>query len=383
MTRPDADAIPAGRRPSVLVNIQALRAFAALLVVFVHLKLMAVRSGLATTSMDFGNAGVDVFFVISGVIMVFSTERRETTAGNFLAHRFARIAPFYWLMTFVMFAIALAAPQLMQSTRATLPDLLRSLAFIAYQRPNGPIEPIVFVGWSLNYEAAFYLLFGLTLLIKPRGLGLATCLGVLILVAAYGSFGHPRNPIVGFYCYFIILEFGAGVVIGWVLLRLGHPEPDAPRPWATAAVAALAALALLGGYFVLPQVDRVVISGLPAIVLVAAAIRLEQHGLRLTWPLAKRLGDASYAIYLTHFFVTQAVTRAAARLPVANTLIFSGLVILCLVLSCLLGLIVHDRVEAPLTRLVTRWMGLSRPGDRRKAIEPSLATALRGAAPPP
>jgi peptidoglycan/LPS O-acetylase OafA/YrhL len=383
MTRPDAGTLPAGGRPSVLVNIQALRAFAALLVIFVHLKLMAVQAGFAATAMDFGNAGVDVFFVISGVIMVFSTERRETTAGNFLLHRFVRIAPFYWLMTFLMFAIALAAPQLMQSTRADLPDLVRSLAFVPYQKANGLIEPIVFVGWSLNYEMAFYLLFGLTLLIRPRGLGLGTCLAALVGVAGYGFLAQPRNPIVGFYTYAIILEFGAGIAIGWAMLRLQRPRAAGRGAWGTMAVAALAALALIGGYFVLPEVDRVVISGVPAVVLVVAALRLEQHGLRLTWPLAKRLGDASYAIYLTHFFVTQAVTRAAARLPFSNPLIFAGLVVVCMGLSCVVGLIVHDRVEAPLTRWVSRLLGLSRARDRRKAPGPSLSTALGGATPPP
>ena len=79
-------------RPAVLVNIQALRALAALLVVFVHLKPLAVLAGLDSGIMNFGNAGVDVFFVISGVIMVFTVDRGERRAWDFLAHRIVRIA---------------------------------------------------------------------------------------------------------------------------------------------------------------------------------------------------------------------------------------------------------------------------------------------------
>ena len=84
-----------GHRPSVLVNIQALRGLAAFLVVFVHLETLAERAGIDPGILTFGNGGVDLFFVISGLIMVATTARADMTAGTFMAHRIARIVPLY------------------------------------------------------------------------------------------------------------------------------------------------------------------------------------------------------------------------------------------------------------------------------------------------
>jgi peptidoglycan/LPS O-acetylase OafA/YrhL len=101
--------LPLGKT-GVLVNIQALRGVAALLVVFVHLETPAERAGINPALLTFGNSGVDLFFVISGVIMVVTTARADVTAGSFIAHRIARVVPLYWLITLVVFMIALLAP---------------------------------------------------------------------------------------------------------------------------------------------------------------------------------------------------------------------------------------------------------------------------------
>ena len=77
----------------MLTNVQALRALAAFLVVFVHLQAVADRLGLGPGAFAFGNAGVDVFFVISGMIMVRTTSRRPVTAGAFLRNRIAASRP--------------------------------------------------------------------------------------------------------------------------------------------------------------------------------------------------------------------------------------------------------------------------------------------------
>src|SRR5687768_12090847 len=102
----------------MLNNVQALRAAAAFLVVFVHLQALATALGLGPTAFEFGNSGVDVFFVISGLIMVLTTQRTRPGANQFMANRVARIVPFYWLMTVLVFGLALAAPQLFSGTQA-------------------------------------------------------------------------------------------------------------------------------------------------------------------------------------------------------------------------------------------------------------------------
>src|SRR6185437_14170487 len=134
-----------------LDNIQALRAIAALLVVFVHLAVPVAALGVA----PFGAGGVDLFFVISGFIMVYTTVGRPISGAEFLGRRIVRIVPLYWLLTLAVFGIALIAPTLLQFTTASWGQLLKSLFFIPFAKANGDVQPVLFLGWTLNYEMFF------------------------------------------------------------------------------------------------------------------------------------------------------------------------------------------------------------------------------------
>src|SRR3546814_17001958 len=86
------------RSMHTLYVIQYLRAFAALAVVIFH---AAERTG---HHFAIGAAGVDVFFVVSGFIMMAISDRRPTRPLTFLRDRILRIAPSYWLVTGIMIA---------------------------------------------------------------------------------------------------------------------------------------------------------------------------------------------------------------------------------------------------------------------------------------
>jgi len=123
----------APRPPEVEVmirNIQALRALAAYLVVFVHLDALILLAG----EPKFGNGGVDVFFVLSGYIMVHVTRAGQVSPGRFLLNRIARVAPLYWMLTVAAFLIAAIAPALFRSTSADPLQVLMSLFFIPFQK---------------------------------------------------------------------------------------------------------------------------------------------------------------------------------------------------------------------------------------------------------
>ncbi|MCW1512823.1 acyltransferase family protein, partial [Acinetobacter baumannii] len=84
-------------------NIQALRAFAALNVVFYHIIGASISYDLPTSSFlfikEWGQNGVDIFFVISGFIMVFIQEKNRKSSFEFIKNRVERIVPVYWLLT--------------------------------------------------------------------------------------------------------------------------------------------------------------------------------------------------------------------------------------------------------------------------------------------
>ncbi|MGZ3272340.1 MAG: acyltransferase family protein [Caulobacteraceae bacterium] len=343
---------------ATLFNVQALRAVAAFMVVCVHLQALVVMGGAPPRIVEAGNAGVDLFFVISGFIMVFTTGRKPQGPLAFLGSRLRRIAPLYWSVTLAVFAIARFAPALIQNTPSDVRRLVDALLFIPTLRPDGTMRPVVFVGWTLNFEMAFYALFALGLLAPRRWIGVLAAVGVLVLAVLWGWATHPSSPVLGFYTTPMVLEFGLGMLLGlaWPHLR---PPQSLVRPLEAAAAVAFALI--LGGPWLWPQADRLVAFGLPAAVIVAAALAVEQRGRAVRWPWLQALGAASYAIYLSHFFVTQAVILLARKLgqdgpwaaAVASAAAFVGV--------ALAGLALHRTLEQGADRLIGRLLSTRAP----------------------
>jgi peptidoglycan/LPS O-acetylase OafA/YrhL len=336
----------------MLLNVQALRGLAAFLVVFVHLERLAMLAGLPAGLTVFGNCGVDVFFVISGLIMVVTTSGRKQTPLGFLRNRLTRIAPLYWAITLAVFALALVAPSLLQATTADPAQLLKSLAFIPYARADGIMHPVVFVGWTLNYEMAFYVIFALGLLLPGRLAGLALSIAILAAVAAVGQIARPEG-VLGFYTAPIILEFGAGMVLGALFVRDRLPTGRG-WAWSAAGFGVAALVVMLAGPWLWPQFDRAVMFGVPAVVIVASALVAERAGLVLNHGWIQTLGASSYSVYLTHFFCTQVVTRAAERLAGFGPALMWALAPVAFLLVAMVGVFVHRRVELPLTELARK-----------------------------
>src|SRR6478609_4729014 len=88
-----------------LLSVQMLRALAAAMVVLHHIQLnLALGFGLpeALPNLAVGSAGVDIFFGISGFVMVISSDRlfaRPGAAKTFITRRLIRIVPLYWAVT--------------------------------------------------------------------------------------------------------------------------------------------------------------------------------------------------------------------------------------------------------------------------------------------
>jgi len=335
----------------VLFNLQGLRALAAFMVVFVHLEAFAERLGLPQSLFAAGNAGVDLFFVISGFIMVFTTAARPTTPRGFMGQRLARIGPLYWLVTLAVFAIAMVAPELMQATREDGGELLKSLAFIPFVKANGLTQPVAFVGWTLNYEMAFYALFAVGLFAPHRRIGVFLTGAVIVLMVAAGVALRPANPVIAFYVQPIMLEFVFGMALGLSYRRLPGGRAAAR---AAGIVAPLLFMLLLAGPFFWPQVDRAVAFGLPALGIVGALLVLERSGVKVRNGLAQRLGDASYAVYLTHFFVTQAAIKATGALGLTSPAWTIAAIGLTLVAVALVGMAVHLLIERPIAGALRR-----------------------------
>jgi exopolysaccharide production protein ExoZ len=353
---------PAGARAGI-DNIQVLRAVAALLVVFVHLDVFLRALAIE----PFGHGGVDLFFVISGFIMVYTTRARPLTPAAFMLNRVTRIAPIYWLITLAVYSVALVAPSLLQATSSDPVQLGKSLLFIPFQKSNGLVQPVLFVGWTLNYEMFFYALFAFGLMFRPLALGAAVVVGLLGALVIGGLVVRPEGPVAGFYTRPILLEFAAGMALG----TLGS-QVKIQTAWGRALLVALCLVGLAATAFVplvWPEASRVITQGIPSVLVVASAVLLHQSGVQLAGSgRAKRalllLGNASYSLYLTHPFVTQAAQKLGKRLGLSPLVVVPSMLV-TLALVCAVGIITHLLIERPLTRLAKgladRWLVRSTP----------------------
>lgn len=208
---------PGAERRDVLPGIQVLRAVAALMVVIHHAELGTVM-GFALGARHLflvGSAGVDVFFVISGFIMLVSSRRLFGTKGapaTFLMRRVIRIVPLYWAMTTVYVAGFLLAPSLLGRS-VSAGTMATSYAFWPHLGLDGTFHPILVVGWTLNYEMFFYALFAVAVLLQ-RGRAVILLTAALVAVVVLRALvGGPTSPL-AFWGEPIVLEFIAGILVG-------------------------------------------------------------------------------------------------------------------------------------------------------------------------
>lgn len=341
-----------------LHGIQVLRGAAALMVVLHHLRHELAALGLGADALAQLPlwAGVDVFFAISGFIIVHASGPAYDGPGGrrrFLAHRVARVVPLYWLVTLAYLAVALVLPRGLGDAGAAAGDpayLAASFLFWPAARPDGSLQPLYGLGWTLNYEMLFYALFALCLG-RGRRAAVAWTGAALAGLVLYGRLLEPAAAPLRFWSDPIVLEFlfGAAVALIWEAgLRLAPPARLA------LAAAGICGLAVVGGGEV-AGLARPLLAGLPAACLVAAFALGGPRPAHKVWDPAwigpiSRLGDASYALYLVHPFCLRAVREGVARAGLAAPLGAWGVGALMIALSVAAAVLTYRLVERPATR---------------------------------
>lgn len=318
-----------------LWSVQVLRFVAAVLVVHVHATTsVSIRTGepslLGPLALIIGHAGVDLFFVISGLIITLTA--RGMTAGDFLARRARRIFPIYWLAALPWIAIAAAGGALGWR------ELLASVAL--WPATDRIVAPALGVGWTLCFEVLFYAAAGLVLWRRwtawPLAIGYVAALFI------------GRGPVLDFVGNPLVLEFLFGVALAF-----------APR-WKPAILAlpiGLAALVVLAPYAQVQGLDtdylrgvgnwsRVAAFGCPAALIVWGTTQVDAHPGALT-----QLGDASYSIYLFHVpmvLVTGGLLNRFTNVPT------DLVVALCVVVAVVIGWRIHVLFERPILAFLSR-----------------------------
>jgi peptidoglycan/LPS O-acetylase OafA/YrhL len=336
---------------SNFLTIQALRGIAALLVVAYHaFDMWAVRvEPAAGVSWANGAAGVDIFFVISGFVMVVSSRRTASQPGagwTFIEHRMVRVVPLYWLLTTAKLILVFFLADLALRSSLDLNYIVRSYLFLPVVDSAGHFRPLLPVGWTLTYEFLFYLLFALALALRIDVLRvLAPGLGLFVVLALLKTNSWPAWTIL---FNTIIVEFIFGVLLAKLMLR-GWQLPA----W-SAACLAVSGFALIVAVPVGSENLRALTWGLPALAVVAGAVFLERRVAKMIprWLLAQ--GDASYSIYLTHGFVVAVLGVVFAFFQSSGLQAETVAVAACLIASTAVGTVVYQRVERPSMQFLKR-----------------------------
>lgn len=330
--------------------LQALRAVAAFSVALTHILYQALGMVPASKPVralyDFmpWGAGVDIFFVISGFVIVHSSRRLFGTAGaarNFAARRLARIVPLYWLMTSLLLVATIYFPNSVNAAIGGPVFVLKSYLFIPCARPDGSVQPVLSLGWTLNYEMFFYFVFIPFLYLREvQAVKLATI--VLALFVLAGRNGLFAGVILQTWSNPIILEFCAGMLLA---LLLGTFFLN------TALRMSIVILALTWLHL-MPDVNRVIAYGIPATLLVfAAIIGKPATGMPKLEVWLVRLGDASYALYLVHPFVMRAASLLWRH---AHGPAIYAYILVTLTVSQLAALAIHYYFERPVRRIALK-----------------------------
>lgn len=322
-------------------TVQILRAIAAASVVYFH----------TFATPHFGRFGVDVFFVISGFVMAMIVAKGQK-AIDFAVQRLIRIVPLYWLVTTAFLIAAKIRPDLAPSTDPGVLDYIRSLFFIPYFKQDGTLSPIITMGWTLNYEMYFYLCVFAAIAISRKHSGWIV---FGLLLTTYVLLGKSINDPVAreFFGNEILVEFVLGMLI-FTLYQRGMMRGSAPL----LLLGAVAAYCLMvTGEMRYAAVNRALMFGLPSAMLVYCGIGLESTVAAMPSRITHILvgvGNASYATYMTHYFVIQSVKKIVIQRFSAN---FSPLWVLATFIAVLVAGHMIDRlVDKPLNRMLRRVM---------------------------
>jgi exopolysaccharide production protein ExoZ len=327
-----------------LDGIQAMRLVAALLVVGTHSTLYAhdrMDSGIAVWR--FGQIGVPIFFTISGIVMVVSSERHRREPGywrEFALRRLIRIGPMYWLATTVKLATLLLLPATVLYASLDPWNLVASYFFLPSYNASGTVEPFLGVGWTLVFEMGFYALFSLALAL--RSAPVVFCAPVLVGLSLLAGRIPVGAPAVAFYCSTVVMYFLAGMAIGQHAVVSWRPGRLAV--WLTLATAVMVASYRQPGSGEVALTPVVRFAGVAVVLTLVVTVgkvlngRIPRAGLLL--------GDASYSMYLFHPLVAPLVPLVLHRLGLDSLALSVGL---SLVLVAAVSVLLYTGVERRLT----------------------------------
>jgi exopolysaccharide production protein ExoZ len=358
---PEPCPVPTEQARPQLISIQILRAIAVLMVFAFHITdTPFIKDVSGTTAFKMGLAGVDIFFVISGFVIYVSTKQTTITPIEFWRARFIRIAPLYYIYTLSFLGLLFVAGRL--PTDFAVIEIVKSFLFVPFNNSlNGQPVPLLGVGWTLNYEAFFYFVFGLGLLIssqQTRLFFITVVFGILIVMRFVLD---PTNDLIVRITSPLLLEFLAGIS-----LAIYNSQHLTERPFTGVVliISSIIVLHLVSVFY--PTAPRTIGFGIPAVFMLQGFVFCEKWLHAPAFLIPRLLGDASYSIYLTHGIIIYAAALFLA--PAIGPSVPAAIALSAAALAA--GVLSYQYVESPLIQGLRNWFP-----KRIKGLAPSAPCA--------
>lgn len=338
-------------------SLQLLRGLAVILVIVAHAVDYAAGFGRGQITSfyffeNFGAIGVDIFFVISGVIITVITNGSQISPKRFFIKRCIRIVPLYWGASLFCVLLSLSGHWQAISNAA----ILQTLTLIPLFKSGYISGPVLFLGWTLSFEFFFYLVFTLSIFLNKKQPVIPVFIILLCLVLTGFLFPSITSIHFKFITNPVILEFLAGCIGGYIYLK-PVKIPVAVIYAGVLAGIALMFLSVITGFGKISEMEytwdgslsfiRVIKWGIPSFLLVTGLVLLEKNNKLKVPGFAMVAGNISYSAYLSHIFSMMAATYVWKYSGAGMPDVF---IIAAVLFSLLVAYFIYRFIEKPLTR---------------------------------
>lgn len=336
--------------------IQILRGIAALIVLFHHGVARGVNNhnDFMINIFSAGWIGVDLFFVLSGFIIFYIHYKdigNREKLRNFYLKRFMRIYPIYWIVTLGLLIIFFLKPSLGMGYERDIDVIIKS--FLLFPQTH---FPIVEVGWSLVFEVFFYFVFGTLIYLKPRysfPLVFVWIFGVLMNSFGVGNKILNANLLLSFIFSNNHIEFIFGCIVAYIVIN--------KRIKYRVGLMLFGLLSLIVGWNMVingevqrSSTESMFIIGLACSFLVLSAASIDLKRKIKVPKLLLLIGDASYSIYLTHYYILLFLFILLNKVNNLNSIFNILAVTTVYFITIFLGIVFHLLIEKPILNYLNR-----------------------------
>ncbi|MGQ8577295.1 acyltransferase family protein [Klebsiella pneumoniae] len=272
--------------------------------------------------------GVDIFFIISGFIMMYVSDLKKQYPIKFILNRFIRILPVHYFFLFILIIIFLIKPDVINSSVSKTYVWESFLLVPALRNDAEYLNPVI---WTLCYEMMFYLIFCVSLNLKNLTTSAIATTLVISAIVFSGFFYKGDNIYISAATDSISLEFCYGMLL-YVFYKKGFLTFHWLLPLMLSIIL----------YFVLKQFDfyRFIKLGIPSALIFISFLNMKNS--KITF--LNFLGKISYEIYICHIMVISASYLILFRLGVFNIFAYATLTsVLILISAYLINIFISNK----------------------------------------